>query len=251
MAQKKEIRFRIKRQDGPDASPYWEEFQMPYSPNHNVVSALMYLREHPINAQGKKVQPVVWDSNCMEEVCGACSMLINGVPRQACSALIDQLEQPIVLEPFTKFPLIRDLMVDRQKMFDALLKIKAWVPIDGSWDIHRHAPLISAGVQSIRYLFSRCMTCGCCMEACPQFQQDSQFVGPAPLGQVDLHNSHPTGAYAKEDRLHSIMGVGGITDCGNAQNCVKVCPKDIPLTDAIARLGRQTTAQWLRDLFIK
>jgi succinate dehydrogenase / fumarate reductase iron-sulfur subunit len=246
-----EIHFKIKRQAGPNATAYWEEFKMPYSPGHNVVSALMYLREHPVNINGEKVEPVVWESNCMEEVCGACSMLVNDVPRQACAALIDDLEQPIVLEPLTKFPLVRDLIVDRQKMFDALLKIKAWVPLDGTWDIHRHAPLISPGKQSIRYLFSRCMTCGCCMEACPQFHKDSMFIGPAALGQVDLHNSHPTGGYHNEDRLHAIMGEGGITDCGNAQNCIEVCPKDIPLTDAIARLGRQTTIQWLRDMFVK
>ena len=247
----KEIHFKIKRQEGPNATWHWEEFKMPYSPGHNVVSSLMYLREHPVNVEGKKVRPVVWESNCMEEVCGACSMLINGTPRQACAALIDDLEQPIVLEPLTKFPLVRDLMVDRQKMFDALLKVKAWVPVDGSWDIHRHAPLISPGEQSVRYLFSRCMTCGCCMEACPQFHQDSQFIGPAPLAQVSLHNSHPTGKYFNEERLHAVMGPGGITDCGNAQNCIQVCPKDIPLTDAIAKLGRQTTMQWLRDMFVK
>ena len=231
-----EVHFKIKRQDGPEAAPYWEEFKMPYAPGHNVVSALMYLRENPINTRGESVNPVVWESNCMEEVCGACSMIVNGVPRQACAALIDQLEQPIVLEP---------------KMFDALLKVKAWVPIDGTYDIHRHAPLISPNDQSIRYIFSRCMTCGCCMEVCPQFHLDSKFIGPASLGQVRLHNSHPTGGYFKEDRLHQIMDEGGISDCGNAQNCVKVCPKDIPLTDAIAELGRQTTIQWLRDLFVK
>jgi len=247
----REIQFNVKRQDGPESAPYWEEFTMPYSSGHNVVSALMYLREHPVNTNGETVNPVAWDCNCMEEVCGACSMLINGVPRQACAALIDDLEQPIVLEPLTKFPVVRDLVVDRQRMFDALLKIKAWVPVDGSWDIHRHAPLISPDEQSIRYLFSRCMTCGCCMEACPQFQQDSKFIGPAPFAQVRLHNSHPTGKFFNPDRLHAIMGEGGITDCGNAQDCVAVCPKDIPLTDAIAELGRQTTIQWLRDLFVR
>ena len=246
-----EIHFRIKRQDGPGAQPYWDEFKMPYAPSHNVVSALMYLRENPVNARGQRVPPVVWDSNCMEEVCGACTMIVNGRVQQACSALIDQLEQPIILEPMTKFPVVRDLMVDRSKMFDALKQIKAWVPIDGTQDIHRHAPLISPNVQSLRYLFSRCMTCGCCMEVCPQFQLDSKFIGPAPFGQVRLHNSHPTGMYFKEDRLHAIMGPGGISDCGNAQNCVKVCPKDIPLTQAIGEVGRQTTSQWLRDLFVR
>ncbi|MFQ5591638.1 MAG: succinate dehydrogenase iron-sulfur subunit [Phycisphaerae bacterium] len=245
----KEIHFKIKRQESPRGAVYWEEFKMPYSPAHNVISTLMYLREHPVNVEGKRVAPVVWDSNCMEEVCGACSMLVNGVPRQACAALIDDLEQPIVLEPLTKFPVVRDLMVDRSKMFDALLKVKAWVPMDGSWDTHRHAPLISPAEQSIRYIFSRCMTCGCCMEACPQYHEESAFIGPAPIAQVDLHNSHPTGKYANAERLHALMDKGGIADCGNAQNCVKVCPKDIPLTDAIARIGRRTTLQWLRDMF--
>jgi len=247
----KTIRFKIKRQNGPNATSYWEEMEMPYAPSHNVVSALMYLREHPINIRGERVEPVVWDSNCMEEVCGACSMLVNGVPRQACAALIDDLEQPIVLEPMTKFPLVRDLIVDRTKMFAALQKVKAWVEVDGTWDLRRHPPLVSPGKQAVRYLFSRCMTCGCCMEACPQFNDGSEFIGPAPLGAVFLHNAHPTGAFQKEDRLHAIMDEGGLSDCGNAQNCVKVCPKDIPLTDAIGQLGRQTTMQWLRDLFVK
>ncbi len=245
------IRFRIKRQDGPDAAPYWDEFHLPYAPGHNVISALLVLRENPVNVRGQRVPPVAWESNCMEEVCGACTMLVNGVPRQACAALVDELEQPIVLEPLTKFPVVRDLVVDRQKMFDALLKVKAWVPIDGSWDIHRHAPLFSPGEQSLQYLFSRCMTCGCCMEVCPQYHKDSRFIGPAPLGQARLHNEHPTGSYFKEERLHVLMEPGGVADCGNAQNCVKVCPKDIPLTQAIGELGRQTTMQWLRDLFTK
>ncbi len=246
-----EIKFKIKRQDGPNNSPYWEEFAMPYAPSHNVVSALMYLREHPINTRGERVRPVVWDCNCMEEVCGACTMLINGVPKQSCAALVDDLAQPIVLEPLTKFPVVRDLQVDRSRMFDALRMTKAWVPIDGTYDIHVHAPIIDPKVQQERYEFSRCMTCGCCMEACPQYHPDSAFVGPAPLGQVYLHNAHPTGRFFRDDRLHSIMGEGGLTDCGNAQNCVQVCPKNIPLTTAIGGLGRQTTMQMFKDIFMK
>ncbi len=245
------IRFRIRRQDGPDAKPYWQEMKMPYEPGHNVVSALMVLREHPVDINGQRVAPVVWECNCMEEVCGACTMIINGVPRQACAALVDELEQPIVLKPLSKFPVVRDLQVDRRSMFDALLKVKAWVELAGTHDIHRHAPLISPDDQSIRYLFSRCMTCGCCLEACPQYTKGATFMGPAAMGQVKLHNSHPTGQYQKPQRLHALMGQGGIADCGNAQNCVKVCPKQIPLTDAIADLGRQTTIQWLRDMFMK
>ena len=74
-----QIHFKIKRQDRPDSAPYWQEFKIPHRPGHNVVSALMVVRESPVTVDGKTVQPVVWECNCMEEVCGACSMLINGV----------------------------------------------------------------------------------------------------------------------------------------------------------------------------
>lgn len=245
------IRLKVKRQDRPDATPYWEEFALPWKPRHNIVSLLMALRENPVNAKGQRVAPVVFEANCMEEVCGSCTMLINGKVRQACSTLVDPLAQPITLEPMSKFPVVRDLLVDRQRMFDALRQVRAWVPIDGAWDIHEHAPRISPQQWDLNYDFSRCMTCGCCMEACPQYHGESKFIGPAPLGQVYLHNAHPTGEYFREDRLHAIMQDGGITDCGNAQNCVEVCPKDIPLTTAIGELGRQTTIQWLKDVFRK
>ena len=72
--------------------------------------------------QKEKTTPVAWDMNCLEEVCGACSMVINGRPRQSCTALIDKLEQPIRLKPMKTFPVVRDLQVDRSRMFDSLKK---------------------------------------------------------------------------------------------------------------------------------
>ena len=66
--------------------------------------------------------------NCLEEVCGACSMVINGRARQSCSAIVDQLEQPIRLEPMNTFPVIRDLQVDRSRMFDNLKTYESMDP---------------------------------------------------------------------------------------------------------------------------
>jgi succinate dehydrogenase / fumarate reductase iron-sulfur subunit len=246
------IRLKIKRQDSSDSKPYWEEFEIPYRPQHNVISVLMALRENPVNVKGERVAPVVYEVGCMEEICGACTMIINGKVRQACSALVDQLKQPIVLEPMSKFPVVRDLMVDRQVMFDALRKVRAWVDIDGGYDIHEHAPRVNPKDWEIDYNFSRCITCGCCMEVCPQYNPPlSKFIGPAPVAQAWLFNNNPTGRFFKEERLHALMGPGGIVDCGNAQNCIEICPKDIKLTDAIARIGRDTTIQALKDIFIR
>jgi succinate dehydrogenase / fumarate reductase iron-sulfur subunit len=65
-----------------------------------------------------------------------------------------------------------------------------------------------------------------------------------------LFNEHPVGALTAGERLQALMEPGGINTCGNAQACVEVCPKDIPLTDSIAKAGRQTTIyaikRWLR-----
>lgn len=249
-----EIHIKVKRQDSPNGASYWQDFKIPYRSEHTVITALMEIQRNPKTVDGQSVSAPVWEASCLEEVCGSCTVVINGKPRQACSTLVDNLlaeQEFITLEPLSKFPLIRDLRVDRTKMFDALRRVQGWIPIDKAVDTGERGPRIAPEDWEERYLFSRCMTCGCCMEVCPQYHEDSEFIGPAPLGQTYYFNSHPLGDFNKEDRLHAIMGEGGIADCGNAQNCVEVCPKEISLTKAIASLGRQTTVQWFKDLFSK
>ena len=106
---RKTVIIKIKRQDNPNSKPYWEEFELAYRPGMNVTSFLMDIAANPVTKQGKPTTPVTYDSNCLEEVCGSCAMLINGRARMACSALLDKLEQPIRHEPFSKFPVVRDL----------------------------------------------------------------------------------------------------------------------------------------------
>ena len=130
----KSVIIKIKRQATPTSKSHWEEFSVPYRPNMNIISALMDIAADPVTREGKATTPVTYDSNCLEEVCGSCAMLINGKARMACSALIDNLEQPIRLEPFSKFPVVRDLATDRSVLFENLKTVKAWVPIDGSYD---------------------------------------------------------------------------------------------------------------------
>lgn len=74
-------------------------------------------------------------------------------------------------------------------------------------------------------------------------------MGPAPISQVRLFNLNPTGEMEKAKRLHTLMEEGGISECGNAQNCVQVCPKEIPLTESIAVMGREVSKQALKDIF--
>jgi succinate dehydrogenase / fumarate reductase, iron-sulfur subunit len=242
------IVVRVKRQDRPAAAPYWEEYKIPHRPGHNVHSLLMEIQLRPVTSDGRATSPVVWDANCLEEVCGSCTMYVNGQIRQACSALVDKLTRPIVLEPMKKFPVLRDLAVDRGSMFESLKRMRGWVPIDGTYDLGP-GPRIDSETQEYAYALSRCMTCGCCLEACPQVNDHSAFIGPAAIAQAILKNLHPTGPLTKEERTAELMGVGGIADCGNAQNCVLVCPKEVPLTRAIGDMGRQATVKFFRDVF--
>lgn len=236
----KMVRVKIRRQDAPNTTPRWEEFALVYRPNMNVIICLMDIFKNPVTIAGKRTTPVVWDSNCLENVCGACSMLINDRPRQACTALVDQLEQPIMLEPLTKFPVIRDLKVDRQRLFVDLKRANAWLPIDGTQDLGP-GPRIAQETQELRYKLSTCMSCGICLEVCPQYHSWTAFMGAAVINQVRLLNLHPTGAMNRSERLTAMMAPGGVQDCGNAQNCVRACPKQLPLTESIADINRQTT----------
>jgi succinate dehydrogenase / fumarate reductase iron-sulfur subunit len=242
------IRLSVRRQDTPASSPYWEEYEVPYRPRENVISVLMEIAKHPRTRDGKATSPVVYDRACLEEVCGSCAMRVNGIARMACTALIDSLEQPVKLEPLAKFPIVRDLSVDRGSMFESLKRVKAWVPIDGTYDLGP-GPRMAESERAYAYELSKCITCGNCLEVCPQVNDRSSFMGAAPISQVALFNRHPTGRMLAAERLEALMGEGGLDECGNAQNCVRACPKSIPLTTSIAEMFRASTAQGLKKLF--
>lgn len=242
-----DVVLKIKRQQGPGQEPAWETFHVQGKPGMNLITALMEIQRRPVNVRGQKTTPVAWDMNCLEEVCGACSMIVNGRVRQACSTLIETLEQPIELMPMTKFPVVRDLVVDRSGMFESLKRTRSWITIDGTWD-QGPGPKQAPEDQKTAYRLSECMTCGCCLEACPNVNSRNPFMGPAVISQVRLFNMHPTGRHEAAGRLDAMMGPGGIHECGNAQNCTAVCPKEIPLTTSIADVNRQVAAQSLRNM---
>ena len=129
------VLFKIRRQDSPGADRRWEEFELAWHSGMNVISSMMEIARNPVTRDGKPTTPITYDSNCLEEVCGSCAMLINGKARMACSALVDNLEKPIKLEPLSKFPVVRDLAVDRSVLFENLKRVKAWVPVDGTYDL--------------------------------------------------------------------------------------------------------------------
>ena len=246
----KTIKVEIKRQSTPDAPATTEKFEIPYRPGMNITSLLGEIALNPRTIAGADTTPITYDSNCLEEICGSCAMLINGKAMMACSALVDKLSQPIKLAPLSKFPVVRDLAVDRSVLFENLKAVKAWVPIDGTYDLGP-APRQQPQIQEQRYPLSNCISCTICMEVCPQFNDTTGFVGAATIAQAKLFNMDPAGSVLKEDRLRALAGDGGIQECGFAQNCVQACPKGLPLTEAISDMGRDVFVQQVKDFFTR
>src|ERR1039457_7373309 len=73
----KTVALEIKRQANPDAPAVWEKFELEWRPGMNVISAMMEIAANPVTADGRETTPITYDSNCLEEICGSCAMLID------------------------------------------------------------------------------------------------------------------------------------------------------------------------------
>jgi succinate dehydrogenase / fumarate reductase iron-sulfur subunit len=240
------VRIRVRRQDGFELprTRRWEEFVVEVQARMTVADVLAAIEQRPITASGQTVEPVAWDSACADTACGACTMLINGRPRPACSTLVESVmgkRHKIELMPLSKFPLVRDLVVDRSEMSRALAHVHAWQTLDSERPSARSpvAEEVSRELEAV----SRCTGCGACLEACPEYHSGRDFVGAAALNEV--HRLNLLGAPGRAERLEAVMGRGGVADCGKAHNCVEVCPQSIPLVDSIQSLSRATTLRFV------
>lgn len=244
------MKYILKILRGITNNQYFEEFELTFKKGQNIISALLEIQKNPITKDNKKVSSISFEVNCLEEVCGACAMLINSFPRQACTTLIEDLindkNKVITLSPLSKFPLIKDLIVDRSKMFEYLKKVKAWIDNDDD----NFDKKINKKTRDHLYELSTCMSCANCLEACPQYNKNTKFIGASAISQARLFFDHPN-SQNKSSRIKPLMQEGGLQDCGNSQNCKEVCPKNISLTESIAKANRKTTKELIKNFFKK
>ncbi len=184
-----------------------------------------------LDTQGEKVEPIRWDCGCLQKKCGACAMRINGVPRLACDAVLENIAQKgvVKLEPLRKFPPVADLMVDRQPMWDHLAALGVWA----------EAELEASEQVSLEvYEASRCMQCGCCLEICPNFSLESSFFGAAgfvPAARL-LHLLPPE----ELERMEAAYQIHVHEGCGKSLACAKICPAGIDAEHLLLRSNKIT-----------
>ncbi len=239
------VYLKIKRQSSPNEKPYWECFSLEYGEDDTLLLLLDKLEKSP--AEGST--PVHHDCNCREEVCGTCTIRINGKPQLSCSTLVRNLppsseRKPVVLEPLEKFPVIRDLTVDRSSISHSLTRVKNWVE-DG--ELFQKPLRYGQKTQQEMYSYSKCINCGSCYDACPRTaKKEGRYIGPAAIARVVNMNDHPLGKESSSERLLEIMGNDGVSKCGKSMNCERVCPKKVPLVRSVTRANREALGELFR-----
>lgn len=238
------VYLKIKRQASPEDKLYWENFTLDYRADDTVLSLLIRL-ESPSGDS----TPVHHECNCKEEMCGTCTIQINGVPRLACSTRVTDLpesspKKPIVLEPLAKFPVIRDLTVDRSRISHTLTRVKNWVETE---ELFGSKTDYDKKRQHEMYSYAKCINCGSCYDACPRTgKAENSYIGPSAIAHVITLNDHPLGKESNEERLGAISGKDGVSNCGKAMVCEKICPKKVPLVRSVTRAHRETLSKMFR-----
>lgn len=221
------IRVTIRRQASSDAASLLQAFCYEGDGKLTVAD---WLTE--TNQNAAKADRVAWECGCLEKKCGACAMRINGIPRLACSIFLKDAARhgQILLEPLSKFPLIKDLVVDRSSMFQMLLNMKIWT--------QEKNPSSYGQDHDLQYTSSQCLQCGCCLEICPNFLSSGTFGGAAAMVEAykaieqnvqDDHRTEMRSAY----RTHFFSG------CGQSLSCQAVCPMRLPLDEIQARANEE------------
>jgi len=196
--------------------------------------------------------PIAFDSDCREGICGACGFLINGVPHgpdpgtAVCQLHMRRFRDgdTLVLEPWRAraFPLVKDLVVDRSA-FDRIIQAGGYTSINVGGAQDGNAILIPKPVVEQAMDSAACIGCGACVAACKN--ASAALFTSAKISHLALltqgHVEKDRRAVAMVER-HDAEGFGS---CSNEGECEAVCPKEIPITN-IARMNRE----YLRAMFV-
>jgi len=222
LSSSKSITLRISKYNPKhDDSSIFMEFTIPYEKWTTVLDAILEVKKHFDHSVAVRY-------SCRQASCGSCGMMINGKPKLACFTKISELNSDVItVEPMKNFPIIRDLAVKFERMFDSHHKIKPYLIRDDTELESDAKEFLQSPKEVEQYIqFANCIKCGLCNSACPTMATDSSFVGPQALAQAYRYvaDSRDKG---KDSRLKIIDESHGIWRCHFAGSCSQVCPKGV------------------------
>lgn len=237
------IYLKIWRQEGPDKPGKLVDYTLKdVSADMSFLEMLDVLNEQLVEGGD---EPVEFDYDCREGICGSCNLVINGKahgPKAltcSCELYMRHFEdgETVVVEPFraSAFPVIKDLVVDRSA-FDRIIEVGGYISTKTGSAPDANAIPIDKQVSDTAFDYATCIGCGACVAACPNGSA-SLFTG-AKLAHL---NRLPQGEPEIKRRTVAMveqMEEEGFGDCSNYAECEAVCPKGISIS-AIAEMRRE------------
>jgi succinate dehydrogenase / fumarate reductase iron-sulfur subunit len=236
-----EIKLKIWRQNGPKQAGFFEDHKVEANPDMSFLEMLDVLNEELL-AAGK--DPVAFDHDCREGICGACSMVIDGQPHgprrgtTACQLHMREYSDgaQIIIEPWRAraFPIIKDLVVDRGA-FDRIQRAGGYVSVGTGSAVDANTIPIGKDTADEAFDYAACIGCGACVAACPN--ASAMLFVSSKVAHLALL---PQGAVERRARVRNMveaMDAEGFGGCTNHGECSAYCPKKISV-DAIALLNR-------------
>lgn len=231
------ITVRIKRQNSFEAEAFYQTILCDCDAGTNIATLLREINaEEVLDIDGDPVGEIAWECSCLQKKCGACAMRINGMPRLACDTKIGDLKsKTVTLEPLKKFPVVRDLIVDRSVLRENLIALHNWLESEATK---------SRKTVDLAYDASRCIQCGCCLEVCPNFTAGESFFGAAAFVPASrILSQLPNG---KKNDLVQEYGKHIYNGCGKSLSCHDICPVGIDVEHKLS--NSNAVAVWKRFL---
>ncbi len=250
---------RYKPEEG--TGPYWESFDVELDETLSVLDGLLQARDRDDGSLAVRC-------SCRAAICGSCGLKINGESMLACKTQIGDAHaeanrrragdgarppskrgatgQPIVVEPMTNMPVIKDLVTDMESVHWAKIRrVTPWLLPEGD-PPEREYIVPPESMIDVTHTMA-CIQCEACVSACLSMEVDSDFIGPAALAKAYRFVGDPRDDEKKE-RLHDLAeDPHGIYNCTHCFACVEACPKGVAPMDQIVRLRRAATHEYEID----
>ncbi len=239
------LTLKIWRQKGPKEKGQLVSYKVEANEHMSFLEMLDVLNEQLIS---EKKDPITFEHDCREGICGSCSMVIDGRPHgpqtgtTACQLHMRHYKEgaTIVVEPFRakSFPVLKDLSVDRSS-FDRIIQAGGFISVNTGQAVDGNTIPIEQDLASNAFDSATCIGCGACVAACPN--GSAMLFTSAKVSHLGLLPQGKVEATKRVKNMVAQMDKEGFGFCSNIEACEAECPKEIS-TDNIARMNRNYMA---------
>lgn len=242
--------LKVWKQKSKDSQGLFEDIIANDIPPEASFLEMMDIINDKLTSQGK--EPIAFDHDCREGICGSCSMTINGIPQGPKKSTVCQLYmrefqdgETIYIEPFRvgSFPIIKDLIVDRSA-YDRIIKAGGFISQKcGSAPDANDTP-VPKGIADYAMDAAACIGCGACAAACPN--SSAMLFVSAKIGHLNLLPQGKPEASIRVSNMVAQMDEEGFGNCSNYYECEAVCPAGIPAS-FISKMNREFTISKIKE----